>query len=110
MKKTPIYETHKKLNARLIDFGGWQLPVQYTSIVEEHNAVRECAGLFDVSHMGEIEIKGNQSKEFINNLITNDISNMNNNQLIYSPMCYKDGGCVDDLLVKDQKHKKYFKL
>ncbi|MBN2851842.1 MAG: glycine cleavage system aminomethyltransferase GcvT [Clostridia bacterium] len=107
MKKTPINELHKKLGGRLIDFGGWELPVQYTSIIEEHTAVRENAGIFDVSHMGEIEVKGNEATSFINYLITNDISAMTDNQVMYSPMCYEDGGCVDDLLVYKKDDQDY---
>lgn len=107
MKKTPVNELHKKLNGRLIDFGGWELPVQYTSILEEHKAVRENAGIFDVSHMGEIRIKGAEATLFINHMITNDISDMKDNQVIYSPMCYQDGGCVDDLLVYKMNDETY---
>jgi len=107
MKKTPINNLHKELKGRLIDFGGWELPVSYTSILEEHNAVRNNAGIFDVSHMGEIEITGNDATTFINYLIANNISNMNDNQIIYSPMCYESGGCVDDLLVYKKNNEKY---
>jgi len=107
MKKTPINNLHKELKGRLIDFGGWELPVSYTSIIEEHNAVRNNAGIFDVSHMGEIEIIGSDATQFINYMITNNISNMNNNQIIYSPMCYESGGCVDDLLVYKKNNKEY---
>jgi len=107
MKRTPIYNLHKQLKGRLIDFGGWELPVSYTSIIEEHNAVRNSAGIFDVSHMGEIEITGKDATNFVNYLITNSISNMNNNQVIYSPMCYESGGCVDDLLVYKKNMEDY---
>ncbi|MCK5811887.1 MAG: glycine cleavage system aminomethyltransferase GcvT [Clostridiales bacterium] len=108
MKKTPINELHKELGGKLIDFGGWELPVLYTSIIEEHNAVRENAGLFDVSHMGEITIKGRDAKDFVNYLITNDIKNMKEQQIIYTPMCYQDGGTVDDLLVYKKNEQDYF--
>lgn len=108
MKKTPIYELHKKLGGKLIDFGGWELPVLYTSIIEEHTAVRENAGLFDVSHMGEITIKGKDAKAFVNYLITNDISAISNQQVVYTPMCYHDGGTVDDLLVYQKNECDYF--
>ncbi len=107
MKKTPINELHKELGGKLIDFGGWELPVLYTSIIEEHNAVRENAGLFDVSHMGEITIKGSDAKAFINYLITNDISTISNQQVVYTPMCYHDGGTVDDLLVYQKSEFDY---
>lgn len=99
MKKTPLYDNHVKLNGRMIDFGGWMLPVQYDSIIKEHNQVRNAAGLFDVSHMGEVKVYGPSAHEFIQNLITNDISNLETFQIIYSPMCYPDGGTVDDVIV-----------
>ncbi len=99
MNKTPLYDNHVKLNAKMIDFGGWMLPVQYESIINEHHAVRNAAGLFDVSHMGEVTVKGPGAREFIQNLITNDISGLEDFQIIYSPMCYPSGGTVDDLIV-----------
>ncbi len=99
MKKTPLYDNHVKLNGKIIDFGGWMLPVQYEGIIKEHNQVRNNAGLFDVSHMGEVTAKGTGAEKFIQNLITNDISGLENFQIIYSPMCYEDGGTVDDLIV-----------
>lgn len=99
MKKTPLYETHLKLGGRMIDFGGWSMPVQYSGIIEEHRRVRSDAGLFDVSHMGEFHIKGGDASGYIQKMITNDISRMKPGQVIYSPMCYPDGGVVDDLLV-----------
>ncbi|HTL17677.1 MAG TPA: hypothetical protein VL793_10590, partial [Patescibacteria group bacterium] len=72
MKRTPLYETHRKLGARLIEFGGWEMPVQYTSIVDEHLAVRQAAGLFDISHMGEILVSGPAAESFLNQNLTND--------------------------------------
>lgn len=99
MKKTPLYEKHISLGAKMTEFGGWIMPLQYTGILQEHEAVRRRAGLFDVSHMGEVMIRGRGATEFIQKLITNDISGMREFQVIYSPMCYPDGGTVDDLLV-----------
>ncbi len=99
MKKTPLYEKHVSLGAKMIEFGGWMMPLQYTGILEEHEAVRQRAGLFDVSHMGEVMIRGRGATEFIQKLITNDISGMREFRVLYSPMCYPDGGTVDDLLV-----------
>lgn len=99
MKKTPLYENHLKLNGKMIEFGGWLLPVEYTGIMEEHRQVREAAGLFDVSHMGEIIISGRDSGAFLQELLTNDLSRAANYKVIYSPMCYESGGVVDDLLV-----------
>ncbi len=99
MKKTPLYETHSELGGRIIDFGGWALPVQYAGIIEEHEQVRKAAGLFDVSHMGEIIVKGKDSEFFIQKLITNNILGVKEYRIVYSPMCYPDGGVVDDLLI-----------
>ncbi|MBN2557308.1 MAG: glycine cleavage system aminomethyltransferase GcvT [Clostridia bacterium] len=99
MKKTPLYKTHVELGAKMIDFGGWMMPVQYTGIIEEHNAVRNTAGIFDVSHMGEIFIEGPEALAFADYLVTNDLSGMTRGKVIYSPMCYENGGCVDDVLI-----------
>lgn len=98
-KKTSLYHAHVRHGGKVVDYSGWALPVQYEGITAEHEAVRNNAGLFDVSHMGEVEVKGKQATEYIQNLITNDISAMNDNQIIYSLMCYPNGGIVDDLLV-----------
>lgn len=98
-KKTPLYDVHVALGAKVIEFGGWMMPVQYTGIIEEHRAVRQAAGLFDVSHMGEVYIVGPEAETFINRLITNDVTKVAVNQVMYSPMCYENGGVVDDLLV-----------
>lgn len=83
----------------MIEFGGWEMPVQYSSLVEEHRAVRERAGLFDVSHMGECRLTGPESASVVNRLITNDSSSMAVGQILYSPMCNEKGGTVDDLIV-----------
>jgi aminomethyltransferase len=73
LKRTPLFETHQRLGARLIDFGGWEMPVQYSSIVDEHHAVRKSAGLFDISHMGEIFVTGPAAESFLNHALTNDV-------------------------------------
>ena len=99
LKKTPLYDTHVALGGKMVDFGGWALPVQYSSILEEHKAVRERAGLFDVSHMGEVTVKGPGAFDFIQNLVANDITTMKEGRCRYSPMCYEDGGTVDDILI-----------
>lgn len=98
-KKTPLYDVHLASGAKVIEFGGWLMPVQYSGILEEHRAVRTAAGLFDVSHMGEVAVSGPEAASFINHLVTNDISLLNVNQAMYSPMCYPDGTVVDDLLI-----------
>lgn len=107
LKKTPLHPIYKKCGGKLINFAGWELPVQFTSILAEHEAVRTKAGLFDVSHMGEIIIKGSGATASIQQLITNDISNLQTHQALYSAMCYPDGGTVDDLLVYKLKEDEY---
>ncbi|WP_129597843.1 glycine cleavage system aminomethyltransferase GcvT [Anaerophilus nitritogenes] len=99
LKETSLLNYHKKYGGKIIDFAGWALPVQYEGIKAEHEAVRNFAGIFDVSHMGEIEITGNQASDFVQNLITNDVSVLNDDQVLYTFMCYPHGGIVDDLLV-----------
>jgi aminomethyltransferase len=99
MNKTALYDEHQNLGAKMIDFGGWQMPVQYSSIIEEHKAVRNKAGLFDVSHMGELLITGKNSLSLVQRLMTNDVSRLTKGEVLYTPMCYEDGGIVDDLLV-----------
>jgi aminomethyltransferase len=99
LKRTPLYEEHQKVGAKLIDFGGWEMPVQYAGVIEEHNTVRTKAGLFDVSHMGEVDVTGEDALAFVQYLITNDVTRIQDGQILYSPMCYPNGGIVDDLLV-----------
>ena len=96
---TPLHKEHLKLKARMIPFDGFDMPVQYTSIIEEHFAVRERVGIFDVSHMGEIELKGKDALPFTDYLVTNSIMNMKDGDIKYSPLCYPHGGQVDDLFV-----------
>lgn len=98
-KKTPLYEEHVKLGGKIVDYAGWLLPVQYEGLVPEHQAVRNAVGLFDVSHMGEITVKGKDALAFIDYLMTNDITTLVDNQIIYTFMCRPSGGVVDDLLV-----------
>lgn len=97
--KTSLYEQHKAQNARIVDFAGWEMPIQYKGIIAEHNATRTRAGLFDVSHMGEISVTGPGAGAFINTLVTNDISKAKAGRAVYSPLCLESGGAVDDLLV-----------
>lgn len=98
-KRTPFYELHCKLGAKIVEFGGWEMPLQYTSILEEHRAVREDVGVFDVSHMGRIEIRGEQALDLVQLLITNDAAMLKVNRALYSPMCNPQGGVIDDILV-----------
>ncbi|MBY0122413.1 glycine cleavage system aminomethyltransferase GcvT [Bacillus sp. S/N-304-OC-R1] len=99
LKRTPLFDVYKDYGAKTIDFGGWDLPVQFSSIKEEHEAVRTKAGLFDVSHMGEIEVKGSDSLSYLQKMMTNDISKLKDLGAQYTAMCYENGGTVDDLLV-----------
>ncbi|WP_040208044.1 glycine cleavage system aminomethyltransferase GcvT [Neobacillus jeddahensis] len=99
LKRTPLFEVYKENGGKTIDFGGWELPVQFSSIKEEHEAVRTRAGLFDVSHMGEVEVKGPDSLSYLQTMMTNDISKLKNGGAQYTAMCYENGGTVDDLLV-----------
>lgn len=99
LKRTPLRDFHASHGARLVDFAGWEMPVQYRSILEEHKAVRRAAGLFDVSHMGEVDVRGPDAGKFLNRLVTNDVAKLFPGRVLYSPMCYPNGGVVDDLLV-----------
>lgn len=99
LKRTPLFPVYAEHGARVIDFGGWELPVQFTGIQKEHDAVRQQAGLFDVSHMGEVKIGGEGALPFLQKITTNDVSKLEDSQCQYSLMCYPDGGVVDDLLV-----------
>ncbi|MBL8940242.1 MAG: glycine cleavage system aminomethyltransferase GcvT, partial [Archangium sp.] len=95
---TPLNAAHKKLGGRLVDFAGWELPVQYSGLIPEHEAVRTKAGLFDVSHMGEVEFKGKGALETANRLITNDLARITDGQAIYSGLLNPNGGFVDDIV------------
>ncbi|HEU4965646.1 MAG TPA: glycine cleavage system aminomethyltransferase GcvT [Bacilli bacterium] len=107
LKKTPLFEVYPQYGGKIIDFGGWALPVQFSSILEEHEAVRTRAGLFDVSHMGEIFVKGQDALANVQKWVTNDASKLAVGQALYSPMCYENGGCVDDLLVYKMADDQY---
>jgi aminomethyltransferase len=99
LKCTPLRAFHVAHGGRMVDFAGWGMPVQYRSILEEHKAVRRTAGLFDVSHMGEVDVRGRDAVRFLNHLVTNDVARLFPGRVLYSPMCYPSGGVVDDLLV-----------
>jgi aminomethyltransferase len=99
LKRTPLYERHRAAGAKFVDFGGWEMPVQYTGIIDEHKTVRTAVGLFDVSHMGEIDIRGPRALELVQRLTTNDASKLELFQVQYSALCYPHGGIVDDLTV-----------
>jgi aminomethyltransferase len=97
MKRTPLYAAHQRLGGKLIEFGGWEMPVQYTSITDEHLAVRKAAGIFDISHMGEVLINGAAAEAFINQTLTNDVRKLAAGQGQYTLMCNERGGVIDDL-------------
>jgi aminomethyltransferase len=97
LKKTPLYAAHQRLGARLVEFGGWEMPLYYSSILEEHRAVRSAAGIFDISHMGEITARGPKALEFVNLVLTNDARKLAAGQGQYTLMCNERGGAIDDL-------------
>lgn len=97
MKKTVLNQIHHQAGARMVEFGGWEMPVQYAGVIAEHMAVREAAGLFDVSHMGEIEVSGPQAFDFLQYATTNDVAALVDGQVQYTALCYPTGGVVDDL-------------
>ena len=107
LNRTPFYNIHEKLDAKLIDFGGWEMPVQYESIKKEHNAVRNKVGMFDVSHMGEFFVFGPEALDFIQYVTINDASKLEPGKAQYSAMCYNDGGIVDDLIVYMLDYNRY---
>lgn len=97
MKKTVLNQIHHQAGARMVEFGGWEMPVQYSGVIAEHMAVREAAGLFDVSHMGEIEVSGPQAFAFLQYATINDVATLVDGQIQYTALCYPTGGVVDDL-------------
>lgn len=99
MKRTPFYEIHRELGAKLAPFAGYEMPVQYDGIITEHKRVRESVGIFDVSHMGEFRVSGKKALDFLQKLTVNDVSKLQPGRAQYSAMCYEDGGIVDDLLI-----------
>ncbi len=99
LKRTPLFDAHLASKAKMVDFGGWNMPVQYSSIIEEHNAVRKTVGLFDVSHMGEIDVRGPEACALVDYVATNNASKLKLGQAHYSALLYEHGGFVDDILV-----------
>ncbi|MCW9065154.1 MAG: glycine cleavage system aminomethyltransferase GcvT [Ignavibacteriaceae bacterium] len=107
MKKTTFNSIHKKLGAKLVEFAGYEMPIQYSSIIAEHKAVRNSVGVFDVSHMGEVFISGEKVLDFVQHITINDASKLFPGRVQYSAMCYPDGGIVDDLLVYKLSDKEF---
>jgi aminomethyltransferase len=105
--KTPFYDIHRSLGAKMLSFHGWEMPLQYSGIIDEHINTRTNVGLFDVSHMGRFEVKGSDAYDCIQTLVTNDISKLNNHQALYSPICYDNGGIIDDLLIYRINREKF---
>jgi len=108
LSRTPLNEIHRASGARMVDFGGWDMPVQYTGVVDEHNTVRNAVGLFDVSHMGEIEITGPEALKLVEHVTTNAASRLASGQAQYSGLLYEHGGFVDDILVHKVADDSYF--
>lgn len=108
MKRTSLYAAHQKLGGKLIEFGGWEMPVQYTSITDEHLTVRNAAGIFDISHMGEVTVSGAGAAEFLNRTLTNDIRKLTPGQGQYTLMCNERGGVIDDLYAYQLSDSVYF--
>jgi len=107
LKRTPLYDMHRQLGAKMVDFGGWEMPVEYSGIREEHRAVRERAGLFDVSHMGEFEVEGKDALAFLQRLTTNDVGKLAVGRIQYSAMLTPRGTFIDDLLVYRRGEDRY---
>ena len=107
-KQTCLYDKHVALGALISPFGGFDMPIQYTNIIDEHQAVRQHCGVFDVSHMGEVLVSGKDAERYVNHVFTNDVRNIPNGKILYGMMCYEDGGVVDDLLVYKMADDKFF--
>lgn len=106
--KTALYEKHRALKAKFVEFNGWQMPIRYEGTVSEHNAVREHVGIFDISHMGRVSIKGKEAEKFLDYLSANKIQAMATSSAIYTVWCDENGGCVDDLLVYREDDEEFF--
>ena len=107
-KRTCLYDKHVALGALMSPFGGFDMPIQYSGIVDEHQAVRQACGVFDVSHMGEVLISGNDAERYVNHIFTNNVIGMPEGKILYGMMCYEDGGVVDDLLVYKMADDRFF--
>ena len=107
-KRTCLYDKHVALGALMSPFGGFEMPIQYAGITAEHMAVREKVGLFDVSHMGEVTVKGKDAERYVQHIFTNDIAGAPVGKIYYGMMCYENGGTVDDLLVYKMGENDFF--
>lgn len=107
LKRTPLYDTHKNLGGRIVGFAGWELPVRYGEVITEHKTVRESVGLFDVSHMGELWVRGPEAEKFLNYLTCNDLRNISDGQAQYTALTNEQGGIVDDIIIYRYSTEKY---
>ena len=108
LKKTPLHEVEKELGGKMVDFGGWELPVQFSGILDEHDAVRTKAGVFDVSHMGEVTVKGSQALELLQRATCNDVAKLDQGRIHYNGLLYPNGGFVDDILIYQNTPEDFF--
>jgi len=106
-KKTALFEVHKNLGATIVDFGGWDMPVQYTTVIDEHNATRNSAGLFDISHMGEIKVKGKQATELLQKTMSRDVTKAKPGKMLLAVICNEKGGILDDLTIYKISDEKF---
>ena len=107
-KRTCLYDKHVALGALISPFGGFDMPIQYSNIIDEHQAVRQHCGVFDVSHMGEVLVTGKEAERYVNHIFTNDVRGIPHGKILYGMMCYEDGGVVDDLLVYKVADDRFF--
>ena len=107
VKETFLHDNHVKLGAKMVDFAGWHMPIQYTSIIEEHKTVRESVGLFDVSHMGEIIVEGKDALKFLNKLVPQDISKLTDGKAVYCQLPNKEGRLLDDWIIYKLEDYRY---
>ena len=108
LKKTPLYERHLALQAKIVDFNGWAMPVYYTGILQEHQWTRQSCGVFDVSHLGEIRVKGEGAFQFLQHRLTNDMNKLKDNKILYSLLCDERGMTLDDILIYQAKRDDYY--
>ena len=108
MKRTCLYDRHVKLEAKMVPFGGFEMPIQYTDITDEHQAVRQACGVFDVSHMGEVLVEGAEAEKFVQHIFTNDVNGAPVGKIFYGMMLHPHGGTIDDLLVYKMGDEKFF--
>ena len=107
-KRTCLYDKHVALGALISPFGGFDMPIQYSNITDEHQAVRQHCGVFDVSHMGEVLVSGTDAERYVNHIFTNNVEGLAVGKILYGMMCYENGGVVDDLLVYKMADDRFF--